>query len=93
MTSVNVACGRDSSCSHNLTPPDRFSLAGNLREYQMQCHDGVVRAGGVAKAHGLPLAYGGLPHENVAFVGCHDNLTTFDQARYRPCIHLPALYR
>jgi len=29
------------------------------------------------------LAYGELPHENVSFVGCHDNLTSFDAVRHR----------
>ncbi len=32
-----------------------------------------------ALAHGLPMAYGGLPAEHVAFIGCHDNKTTWDQ--------------
>ena len=31
-----------------------------------------------ALAHGLPLAYGGMPCENVAYIGCHDNLTIWD---------------
>ena len=37
-----------------------------------------MRRGGEALAHGLTLAYGELPHENVSFVGCHDNMTSFD---------------
>lgn len=37
------------------------------------------------QAHGLPLAYGGLPHEHIAFIGCHDNLTMFDFVSH--CYH------
>ena len=60
----------------NLPPPG--PSVSYRRRFPLQCHDGVVREGGKALAHGLMLAYGELPHENVAFVGCHDNLTSFD---------------
>ena len=59
-------------------PPPVGPSASYCRRFPLQCHDGVVREGGKALAHGLMLAYGELPHENVAFVGCHDNLTSFD---------------
>ncbi|GFR45769.1 hypothetical protein Agub_g7223 [Astrephomene gubernaculifera] len=57
----------------------RSSLAGNLRTYPLHLCDGSVRCGEQVLAHGLPLAYGGVPHEHVAFIGCHDNKTIFDQ--------------
>ncbi|KAG2494697.1 hypothetical protein HYH03_007213 [Edaphochlamys debaryana] len=57
----------------------RSALAGNLRKYPLHLCDGSTRTGEQALAHGLPLAYGGLPCEHVAFIGCHDNKTQFDQ--------------
>ncbi len=48
------------------------------RAFPLLCHDGVTRTGEKATWHGQALAYGSLPHEHVAFIGCHDNLTTFD---------------
>ncbi|KAG1679654.1 hypothetical protein FOA52_006171 [Chlamydomonas sp. UWO 241] len=61
-----------------LTDMVRYSLAGNLRSYPLLNSDGVTRTGEDARLHGLPLAYGAFPHEHVAFIGCHDNLTIFD---------------
>ena len=43
--------------------------------------DGRTLRGQEVLAHGQMLAYGGLPYENVAFIGCHDNQTMFDQVR------------
>ncbi|KAG2423818.1 hypothetical protein HXX76_014978 [Chlamydomonas incerta] len=57
----------------------RSALAGNLRAYPLHLCDGSTRPGEQVLAHGLPLAYGGLPCEHVAFIGCHDNKTQFDQ--------------
>ncbi|PNH10493.1 Pullulanase 1, chloroplastic [Tetrabaena socialis] len=57
----------------------RSALAGNLRKYPLHLCDGSTRTGEQAQAHGLPLAYGGLPCEHVPFIGCHDNKTVFDQ--------------
>ncbi|KXZ50711.1 hypothetical protein GPECTOR_15g395 [Gonium pectorale] len=57
----------------------RSALAGNLRTYPLHLCDGSTRPGEQVLAHGLPLAYGGLPCEHVAFIGCHDNKTTWDQ--------------
>ena len=56
----------------------------------MECGDGLVRTGGQAKAHGLPLAYGELPHEHVAFIGCHDNQTIFDQITEKAALTVTA---
>jgi hypothetical protein len=76
-----------------LTDWVRYSLAGNLRSFPLRCHDGVTRLGGEARAHGLPLAYGALPHENVAFIGCHDNLTIFDQVTEKAALTVSAAER
>lgn len=62
-----------------LTDWVRSALAGNLRAYPLHLCDGSERPGDQALAHGLPMAYGGLPAEHVAFIGCHDNKTTWDQ--------------
>ncbi|EFJ43973.1 hypothetical protein VOLCADRAFT_118899, partial [Volvox carteri f. nagariensis] len=62
-----------------LTDWARSALAGNLRVYPLHLCDGSTRAGEEVLAHGFPLAYGGLPCEHVAFIGCHDNKTMFDQ--------------
>ncbi|GLC65145.1 Cytochrome c oxidase subunit 1 [Pleodorina starrii] len=62
-----------------LTDWVRAALAGNLRVYPLHLCDGTTRTGEEVLAHGQPLAYGGLPCEHVAFIGCHDNKTMFDQ--------------
>ncbi|GIL87906.1 hypothetical protein Vretimale_6300 [Volvox reticuliferus] len=62
-----------------LTDWVRSAMAGNLRVYPLHLCDGTTRSGEEVLAHGLPLAYGGLPCEHVAFIGCHDNKTIFDQ--------------
>ncbi|KAG2441246.1 hypothetical protein HYH02_010089 [Chlamydomonas schloesseri] len=73
--------GPDAARSELLVLTDwaRSALAGNLRAYPLHLCDGSTRPGEQVLAHGLPLAYGGLPCEHVAFIGCHDNKTTFDQ--------------
>jgi hypothetical protein len=54
----------------------------------METASGAVLSGEQASAHGQPLAYGGHPCEHVAFIGCHDNMTMFDQVRGSPALVL-----
>jgi pullulanase/glycogen debranching enzyme len=63
----------------------RFALAGNLADYALPSSlDGRVLAGRALKYHGnQPLCYGRDPCEHVAYVGCHDNETIFDQVAMR----------
>ena len=62
----------------------RYSLAGNLADFACPSADGRVLAGRALRYHGnQPLCYGRHPCEHVAFVGCHDNETVFDQVATR----------
>ncbi|GLI65180.1 hypothetical protein VaNZ11_008629 [Volvox africanus] len=70
-----------------LTDWVRSAMAGNLRVYPLHLCDGTTRSGEEVLAHGLPLSYGGLPCEHVAFIGCHDNKTMFDQIVEKASIH------
>lgn len=56
----------------------------------MEAHDGRVLKGFHARIHGLILAYGALPCENVSYIGCHDNLTLFDQVTEKAPLMLMA---
>ena len=59
----------------------------DCRDYEMQLADGQVEKGGRVLLHGSqPVAYGALPWENVAFIGCHDNETVFDKVRGLHCV-------
>eukprot|EP00198_Chlamydomonas_reinhardtii_P007957 XP_001697294.1 pullulanase-type starch debranching enzyme [Chlamydomonas reinhardtii] len=69
----------------------RSALAGNLRAYPLHLCDGSTRPGEQVLAHGLPLAYGGLPCEHVAFIGCHDNKTQFDQIIEKASVNNPGV--
>jgi hypothetical protein len=56
------------------------SAAGPVPQQQ----EGQVLAGRALRYHGnQPLCYGRLPCEHVAYVGCHDNETIFDQVAAR----------
>jgi hypothetical protein len=63
----------------------RCSLAGNLADFALPSSlDGRVLAGRTLKYHGnQPLCYGRDPCEHVAYIGCHDNETIFDQVAMR----------
>jgi hypothetical protein len=61
-----------------LASPSSLSPPPPARAFPLLCYDGIVRTVEKATWHGQALAYGSLPHEHVAFIGCHDNLTTFD---------------
>jgi pullulanase/glycogen debranching enzyme len=64
----------------------RYSLAGNLADYATTAASagGAVLAGRALRYHGnQPLCYGRLPCEHIAYVGCHDNETIFDQVAMR----------
>ena len=67
----------DIKALHSSVEAPHSSVAPCSR-YKMETANGKVLAGGEAQAMGGPLAYGGQPHEHVAFIGCHDNLTMFD---------------
>ena len=65
-------------CNRSIMTHYPVSPLPFLRGFPLECYDGEVRRGGESLAHGLVLAYGELPHENVSFIGCHDNMTSFD---------------
>ena len=56
----------------------RVGLAGSLREYRMQTHDGTTRALQDIDYAGQPAGYASQPAEVVNYVDNHDNHTLFD---------------
>lgn len=69
----------------------RFTLAGNLKDFECQVADGRLLAGQHdTYMANQPLAYGCDPAENVVFNGCHDNETIFDQVMMKVAAHVDA---
>lgn len=56
----------------------RVGLAGSLRDYTMQTHDGQIKSLAGIDYHGQPAGYVSAPGEVVNYVENHDNQTLFD---------------
>ncbi|MCL1899159.1 MAG: pullulanase-type alpha-1,6-glucosidase [Promicromonosporaceae bacterium] len=61
-----------------LTDLVKLSLAGNLRDFRLLCHDGVVRRGDEIDYHGVAAGYADSPTEVISYVDAHDNETLYD---------------
>ncbi|MEL4357173.1 MULTISPECIES: pullulanase-type alpha-1,6-glucosidase [unclassified Luteococcus] len=55
-----------------------LGLAGNLRDYQLPCTDGVLRRGDEIDYTGRPAGYATQPFEVINYVDAHDNETLWD---------------
>ncbi len=55
-----------------------LGMAGNLRDYPLACHDGVVRLGVDVDYHGTRAGYAGQPADVMNYVDAHDNETLWD---------------
>jgi len=58
----------------------QVSLAGNLRDFELECANGKVTKGGdlTIGFDGEAVGYAGEPSETVNYVSAHDNETLFD---------------
>jgi pullulanase-type alpha-1,6-glucosidase len=56
----------------------RIGLAGTLRDYRLQTHDGTEKALSEIDYKGQPAGYAAQPGEVVNYVENHDNQTLFD---------------
>lgn len=62
----------------------KISLAGLLRDYELETWSGEVKKGKQIFYGPQIAAYCREPWENVNYSSCHDNATLFDQVRYYP---------
>ncbi|WP_436408276.1 pullulanase-type alpha-1,6-glucosidase [Agromyces zhanjiangensis] len=56
----------------------KVGLAGNLRDFELTGHDGVVKTGAEVDYNGSPAGYADHPEEVINYVDAHDNETLFD---------------
>lgn len=62
----------------------RLSLAGNLKDYDLQDSSGATVKGAQLSYNGNPGAgYTGLPQESINYVSAHDNTTLFDAVQVK----------
>ncbi|MGO4958070.1 pullulanase-type alpha-1,6-glucosidase [Luteococcus sp. Sow4_B9] len=55
-----------------------LGLAGNLRDFELQCTDGVIRRGDEIDYNGRPAGYAAEPSDVINYVDAHDNETLWD---------------
>ena len=56
----------------------KIGLTGNLRDFQFEGYDGVVKTGDEVDYNGAPAGYADEPDETINYVDAHDNHTLYD---------------
>jgi pullulanase-type alpha-1,6-glucosidase len=72
--------GRVAPAEHAARNADliRIGLAGNLRDFTFEGHDGSIVSGAQVDYNGAPGGYTLDPQENIVYVSAHDNRTLWD---------------
>lgn len=61
----------------------RISMAGNLRDYELETYKGVIKTGAEIDYWGNIAGYGDKPIDTINYVSKHDNQTLFDLIMYK----------
>ena len=61
----------------------RVSMAGNLRDYELETYDGTIKKGSEIMYGDAIAGYGDKPIDTINYVSKHDNQTLFDMIMYK----------
>ena len=82
---VLVADG-DAGCdaeAKNYQDIIRISMAGNLKDYELETYDGTIKKGSEIMYGDAIAGYGDKPIDTINYVSKHDNQTLFDMIMYK----------